>query len=55
MRSFGSTTQALPFTALVSPSGRVVERHTGPLTREALANRLDEVLAEQGAEAARQT
>ena len=52
MRSFGNTTQALPFTALVSPEGRVVERYTGPLTREALANRLDEVLAEQGLEAA---
>ena len=44
MRSFGSTTQALPFTALVSPSGRVVERYTGSLTRDVLAKRLDELL-----------
>ena len=52
MQSFGNATQALPFTALVSPSGRVVERHAGPLTRDALAQRLDELLAETGPAAA---
>lgn len=55
MRSFGSATQALPFTALVSPSGRVVERYTGALTRDALANRLDNLLVEQKAETARES
>ena len=55
MRGFGSATQALPFTALVSPSGEVIERHTGPLTRDALAKRLEEVLAGQGLEIARES
>ena len=55
MRSFGSATQALPFTALVSPSGRVVERYTGALTRDALANRLDNLLVEQKPETARES
>ena len=45
MRSFGSTTQALPFTALVSPGGKVVERYTGLLNRDVLARRLEELLA----------
>ena len=44
MRNFGSSTQALPFTALVSPSGKVVERYTGMLTRDMLIKRLDELL-----------
>ena len=45
MRNFGSATQALPFTALVSPGGRVVERYTGLLNRDVLARRLEELLA----------
>ena len=45
MQSFGNATQALPFTALVSSSGRVVERHAGPLTRDALEELLEELLA----------
>ena len=45
MRRFGNLTQALPFTALVSPEGRVVDRYSGPLTRDELATRLDELLS----------
>ena len=45
MQRFGNATQVLPFTALVSPSGEVVDRHAGPLTREALEERLDALLA----------
>ena len=55
MRRFGNAAQALPFTALVSPSGRVVERYTGPLTRDALAKRLDNLLAGQSSQASRES
>ncbi len=51
MNRFGAATQALPFTVLVSPSGRIVERHAGALTRDALAQLLDEVLEEMEAAA----
>lgn len=53
MARFGNAAQALPFTVLVSPSGRIVERHAGALTRDALARLLDDVLEEMGAAAAR--
>ena len=49
MRSFGNPTQALPFTVLVAPDGRVIERHAGAFTREALGRLLDGLLAERGA------
>ncbi len=55
MRSFGNATQALPFTVLVSPSGQVVERYTGPLARDELASRLDELLAGRSPQAARES
>ena len=55
MRSFGNATQALPFTALVSPSGKVVERYAGPLTRDVLAERLDNLLAGQNSEAVQES
>ena len=48
MQRFGNASRALPFTALVSPGGQVVDRHTGPLTRDALGKRLDELLAAVG-------
>ena len=50
MRRFGNTSQVLPFTALVSPSGEVVDRHTGPLAREALEKRLVALLAAGGSD-----
>lgn len=50
MRRFGNTSQVLPFTALVSTSGEVVDRYTGPLTREALEKRLVALLAAGGSD-----
>ena len=47
MRSFGNTNQVLPFTALVSPGGQVVERYAGLITRGTLETRLKELLAEE--------
>ena len=47
MRSFGNSHQVLPFTALVSPGGQVVERYAGLITRDTLENRIEELLAEE--------
>lgn len=47
MRSFGNPNQVLPFTALVSPGGQVVERYAGLVARDALEARLEELLAEK--------
>ena len=47
MRGFGNPTQALPFTALVSPGGQVVERYAGLVARDTLEARLEELLAEK--------
>ena len=55
MQSFGNATQALPFTALVSPSGKVVERYAGPLTRDVLAERLDSLLESRDTELVRES
>ena len=55
MQRFGNRSQALPFTALVSPGGKVVERYTGFVTGNALAERLDEVLKGSKSKAVRQS
>ena len=47
MRGFGNPNQVLPFTALVSPGGQVVERYAGLVARDALEARLRELLAEK--------
>ena len=46
MRSFGNPNQVLPFTALISPGGRVVERYAGLVASGTLEARLEELLAE---------
>ena len=46
MRGFGNPNQVLPFTALVSPGGQVVERYAGLVARDTLEARLEELLAE---------
>jgi len=47
MRGFGNPNQVLPFTALVSPGGQVVERYAGLVARDTLEARLQELLAEK--------
>ena len=46
MRGFGNPNQVLPFTALVSPGGQVVDRYAGLVARDTLKARLEELLAE---------
>jgi thiol-disulfide isomerase/thioredoxin len=43
-RSFGNTTGALPFTVLISPDGRVLQRHLGQIKPEQLRRWLDTAL-----------
>ena len=46
MGSFGNTGGVLPFTALVSRGGQVVERYAGLVATDTLEARLEELLAE---------
>lgn len=50
MRRFGNASQVLPFTALVSPSGEVVDRYAGPLAHDVLEKRLVALLAAGGSD-----
>jgi thiol-disulfide isomerase/thioredoxin len=44
MRRFGNRKGGLPFTAFVDRRGGIAHRHTGPITRRALAELLDGLL-----------
>lgn len=50
MRRFGNASQVLPFTALVSPSGEVVDRYAGPLAHDVLEKRLVALLEAGGSD-----
>ena len=50
MRRFGNASQVLPFTALVSPSGEVLDRYAGPLAHDVLEKRLVALLAAGGSD-----
>ena len=50
MQRFGNASQVLPFTALVSSGGEVVDRYAGPLARETLEKRLVALLAAGGSD-----
>ena len=45
MRILGNRSGALPFTIIVDQAGKIVDRHVGPLTEPALAEKLNGLLA----------